>query len=406
MLGLAILAVTLLAQAPAEEPKPALAERTTIAGLEGILCTSTLTYEDASEPHELVAMYAFPDRAKWHLSLIGGSAHDRQIEYRSGDTCWRIEPARSDSRRMNAVERDHQIRRMELRRALLLWPHGFDWERRSGGWRADLGPLGHFEAAPGPGELPERIESFDADGRPLEALFELGWRKVGERSVPARARLSVEGALVWTEVFTEVSIRARFLDHTFVPPDRLGDLDLETRARRVELAPESAPAATRLRASLEPGVAWSVAIERAQTLRVHAQRSLGGGRALAPGVEFELSPGGRPVAVLLTLATAVEPAPPGWAHAPAHERLLLTLEGFPGRDVAEQPGGPDGTEETRARGGLGPVLEQLRTSVPPGRRAGPARLWLSPGPADSEGGPLEPGTPLRLALPLEPAGPR
>ena len=386
------------------EPAPRLAERVEVAGMQAVVSVSRLVYVGHEDrPHELVALYVFPDRAKWYRALIGGSLGERQVEYRSGDACWRLDPHSAESRRLAPAERGELVRRMELRRALLLWPHGFEWDRRgSGAARADLGPLGHLEAALGEDGLPERLGSFDAHGSPGEALVELAWRdsEAAARALPTALTLELDGQPVWRETLFEVSTRARLLDFQFVPPDRPQFRDLPPGHPRAGLAGRfhELPARYVRRTPLEGAAGLADALERAAAVRAEVARSLPEGRGLLAGVELELTPGGSPRAVLVTLAGEPGPEPPaGFVRAPAERARTTHLDSPPpeGAEPAEEaePGAGD-PDPHGAAGALGSVLAELAGELPPGRSAGTPRLWFDPGAAG--GGPGR----LRLLLPL------
>jgi hypothetical protein len=302
--------------------------------------------------------------------------------------------------------RDDLVRRMELRRALLLWPDGFAWEPTVGTAvepaaagpttgtelrHAPLGPLGRLEAELGDDGRPLRMRSRDAAGRLRETYTELAWsppsspagRAAGGRAVPAALALEVEGVTVWRETFTEVATRAEFLDLQFVPPDRPAFRpELPTR-RRVGLPrlEQQLPARTVRRAPLQGGPELPAALEQAAELWRAAHAHPPAGHALAAEVELELSPAGAPQAVLLALVEgdpAAEP-PAGWTRAPAHAVRAAYLDTLP--------------PEPRAT--LAAMLEELETGLPAGREAGAPRLGFDPR--------ATPGARrLRVVLPLDP----
>jgi hypothetical protein len=384
LLGIALALAPAPQRAAAEEPAPRLADRAPVAGMQALLCVSTLVYEGHPDlPHELFALYAFPDRAKWQRSLVGSTLDERVIDYRSGDACWRIERGRSTAERLEGRERDLQVLRMELRRALLLWPDGFAWSRAAGIARVELGALGHLEAALGPDGAPARLASFDAAGAPCEAFDEIAWQELLGRRFPKSVRLSAGGAPVWRETFEQVSTGVRVLDHCFLPADSKPELPSSGVRREggagVELA--LAPR-TVLRVPLEAELEWPAVLARAADLRRGARSTLAEGVALAPGFEIELTPGGRPVAVLLSLARppgAPGELPEGWLALPGERVLEARLGAFP----------------TAGAGGVAGVVALLSAELPRAA-AGPPRAWLDPA-----GPPAAGSAELRVRIPIE-----
>ena len=355
---LATVPIGLALQEGGSEPEPVLAERAAVAGLRGFSSISRLVYHGAPDtPHRLVAFYVFPDRAVWRIGLEEDRPGQLTVSYRSGDACWEIGPGRSASVRFAGAERDAMVRRMELRRALTLWPDGFAWTGDGPLRRCELGPYGSLDLRLGPDGRPRRMTSFDRDGEEVESLTEIGWREVRGRWFPASLELALDGTPIWSEEISSVQTSLQFLDCSFRPPDRRPVLEPKLghlgTAEHIDLR-----AASLLRTELPEGTDWAAAFERAIALR-------GGAAARARELERELEPranfeveGRRPVAIAFVFeGPALEPPPGG---------------------VSQRAEAPAVTVYARGGTSLDAIARALRREVPAGARPGRARVRIDP----------------------------
>jgi len=365
-------ALAIAAREGAQEREPVLAERAPVAGLRGFVSTSTLVYHEAPDlPHRLVAIYVFPDRAVWRIELVSAEPGQRTITYRSGDTCWELPAGSGDSVRTVGDELDATLRRMELRRALTLWPDGFEWTGAGEVRRCELGRTGALEARLGASGRPVRMTSFDREGAEVESLTEITWAETRGRWFPASLELAHAGVPIWSERVESVQTSLQFLDYTFRPPDRRPGLEPALahlgRAVHVDLREASV-----VRFALPEASGWPAAFERAAALReTAAGRARELGRELEPRPSFEVE-SGRPCAV------------------------SFLVDGPP---LAPLPAGFDRREEVPAiaviaRGGasLEKLAQALAGEVPAGAEAG--RIQVRADPEQGFGGPFQVVLPL------------
>ncbi len=356
----ALLLVTLLFAPQGGEPQ--LAERAAIAGMPGFMSVSTLTYHDApKQPNELVAIHVFPDRAVWRRRAADGRAEERTLSYRAGDACWLVEAGSGTSTRLEGRDRDALALQMELRRAAMIWPDGFDWSGEDPLRAASLGALGSLVATLGKAGRPRRITSLDADGIEFESLSEIEWRETRERFFPSTFELAWRGRPIWTEEVRSIATNLHFLDYTFRPPDRRPELASELRHLGRPMHVDLRRATVR-RTALPPGLDWSAALERARLLRHEAERELAeAGRALEDGANFELSAEGEPRGLVLVVdGPPLDPAPPGWVQRAELPAISVFVEGMP-KSIQR-------------------LLEALGKELPPGARAGTPFLRTNPAP--------------------------
>jgi hypothetical protein len=333
-------------------------------GVAGFSARSRLVYSERPEqPVVLETVYVFPDRARWLRSLEDASPLDRDVEYRFGEHVMRLPQGQNKSEAMEGNDRDDILRRMELRRAVFLWPDGFAWTgagdaraaavRRSA--RPEAEPIGALRAAlaPGVGERrPTRIEVLRGDGTLQETLHVHGWREPdgAQRRWPLALTLEMDGRRVWEESLDPVQPRVAFLDAFFQPPDarvKSGTAQVGAdRVRSMDLIP-----ITFQRRVLHPETKWDearTAFDRAWQECSEELRESGFEIERVPTFELDLQ--GRPVALHLRLTTFQATAPLGWSSI--QERPGLALEA---RDLAQVDG---------------ILLEALTGAVPSEARAG------------------------------------
>jgi hypothetical protein len=199
--------------------------RAPVAGLAGFETVSKIDF--GAQQNRLTAVYVFPDRARWHFESYGAKVRsEHQYFYRSGSRVRELLSGGS-SRELQDGERDTVLAQMELRRAVMLWPDGFDWEvsadlpanTRSAPIRVDTccrkGALGSLVATLD-GARPGKVEALDVEG-PSARRRGAPWRDVGgrkwPRSLPSRRRTRA------SETVELVETRIHYLDLSFVPPD-------------------------------------------------------------------------------------------------------------------------------------------------------------------------------------------
>lgn len=328
-LALAALAVVALVQEPGadvELVEPP--ERAAVAGLGGLALTSELAGDDAQgRPFqaELSVWYVFPDRARWQRTPKPARPGERELAYRYGPQTWRVDAGEPASRRLAGDEARSAELEFELRRALWLWPDGFEWSG-AGGFRsapvsapslpsdqacflvARLGDDGR------PAELGVALGTPQADARALVHARNVTWSVSGERSFPAEFDLYRGTAHAWHERVSATYLAPQALDHFFLPPDfKRGDLPVDDSTPRSVRLPERAER----RVPLQAGETWDEALRAAQRLASEERARLEpDGLELAPGVLIELDREGRPRAVRVELSSPPRELPPGWVRAP------------------------------------------------------------------------------------------
>ena len=323
-----LVAAALAAQDPGGdaivEPPP----RAPIAGVSGLALTSVLSWSDgdgATLEADLSVWLVFPARARWQRTPRPARPGSRELAFRYGPQTWRVESGSAESRRLEGEAARRVELELELRRALWLWPEGFEWSG-SGGFRSaplDTPALADGEpwflvARLGDGDRPAEMGlargAPDSDPRSLLHVRALTWQTSGERDFPAGFDLHLGPALAWHERVTATYFAPQALDHFFLPPDRKQGLVPVTDAppREVRL-----PERAERRQALPEGTGWEEAVAAARRLAALERERLGEqGPALAPGVLVELDREGRPRAVRVELAELPAELPEGWVRAP------------------------------------------------------------------------------------------
>ena len=312
------------AQQPLVDPAP----RAPVVGLAGLASTSDLSGEDAQGrafEAELSVWYVFPDRARWQHSPRPARTGARELAFRYGPQTWRVEASQSVSRRLAGDEARATELEFELRRALWLWPDGFEW-RGEGGFRSapvrspavDEGAPCFLVARLGeggrPSELGVAVGAADGDARALLHVRNVTWRAAEERDFPAEFDLYRGNVRAWHERVRATYLAPQALDHFFLPPDlKRGDLPVSDAPPREVRIPERAER----RLQLREGEDWDAALQAAQRLAGEERERLEPqGLALAPGVLIELDRDGRPRAVRVELSSLPSELPAGWVRAP------------------------------------------------------------------------------------------
>jgi len=305
---------------PLDPPPP----RAPIASLRGFESRSRLEY--VSQPgrvHELRAAYVFPDRVRWWISAPDGAGEERRLRYRLGRHVLAVEPRQSGSVEYVAEDRDALIAAFELRRALFLYPDGFEWKGEPLERRATLAN-GDVLTAKLAGEptRPVRLDLRTESGEFRDSFRAITWRTEGARHWPVSFEVWNSETLAWRETVDAIDVDTRFLDSFFVPPDRRGvvgtpvvgvrDLDIPPVClRRIELA---------------AGSTWDAArAEHARVSEAHAQTSA---LALETFVTLEIASDGQPRAILLRLARMPSVIPEGFQVLPERIGAATSVRGL------------------------------------------------------------------------------
>jgi len=294
--------------------------------------TSRVTYVAAPDrPHQLIATFVFPDRARLELRLPGDDLGERLVESRLGDHFGRFEMASGEWHSLEGEERADALRRTELRRAAIAFPDGMAWgaaTTRSDDhvgveYRAPLADGGALVAWLDGFAALERVTALDAAGHNRESIRVRTTSTIGNRVWPRDLDLEVGGVRLWQETVLGVQPGVNFFDSFFAPTADGGLRDPRELAvrlidlpavweRRFELAPtERGWAAARARAQV-----WLAELEEAADL---------GGPAVDPRPSFEVDADGRPRAVLVRAKASDATPKPGFDAVPARRAATLIV---------------------------------------------------------------------------------
>ena len=365
-----LLALLARQQPAAHGPEPG--PRAALAGLAGFETVSRLDF--GGQQNRLTAVYVFPDRVRWHFENYGARQRsEHQYFYRSGERVNELVSGRH-SRALEGSEHDGVLLQMELRRAAMLWPDGFDWKEGANGTRSAVAsadsccrelPLGSLVATIEDGR-PRRIEARDALDRVLEALEIREWQERSGRKWPRTLALEA-GSASFVETVESIETRVHFLELSFLPPDLR------------PLTPPDGPGATVLSRDLvamtysvhelPAGIDWEAALACARSWIAEAGQKEG--LSVDPVPTFELTPEGRPLACLVRLQAPVLPAPVGFETHAERAGLFLTVRELGMVDAA--------------------ALARITQATPPGALPGVPYLRVHAQP-----------NPLELVLPLAP----
>ncbi len=358
-----------------------------MSGFAGFLAVSRIEFEGSDDdPHELEVVYLFPDRARWSIRSLRGGAADRSLFYRFGNQAWAVDPGTGQSRAFERPDRLSTLLQMELRRAAMFYPVGFDWSdgedasTRVATVQETTSVAPHSEseeAAHTSATIGTLVAALDAEGRPvridarlpsgegLEALAIDAWQTIGKRDWPARMTLLQDTTRVWTESIERVVTRIHSVDRFFQPVDRRAGAKSTFVDGRVIHSIDLSPITYRAYAiDLEPEpFDWAPHLARAADWIAAAREALGpDGPAVDLVPSFELSAEGRPTRCLVRLAQARTTPPAGWTTRSDVPGVALVLEGM----------------EELSRD----ALALLRRAAPAGERAGIAycRVVRAEGP--------------------------
>ncbi len=329
--------------------------RAPVDGQPGLFCASRLVYTSAPEaPHRFESVYIYPDRVRWYRGVEGSRPLLRDVLYRFGTSFHHLEKNGSRSRVIvPGQEQDELLVQMELRRALLAWPIGFDWttspsepDVRTAVLKGGDGTaLGAELWAELDGKRPVRIGVHAPDGTEREALEVLAWDADGR---PLELRASVAGEAVWTEKIESLHTRVSFLDAFFQPPDRRAGRGLVVGGQAVHSL-DVQPFTFR-RIELPAETDWEAALEAFEVERERLASTVEAG--LDPVPTIELDDQAQPRALLVRLVEAATPAPQGWTTSTERPGLFFYRLPFdaldPGRLQALRKARPQGAHPGRA----------------------------------------------------------
>jgi len=300
-----------------------------IAGLHAFESVSTLIYSDLPDrPHRLRASYAFPERVRWWLGAQDEKGLDRHLKYRLGARVFEVLPGGSQTVQAVDSYRARMLLQLEQRRALMLWPDGFEWKGERRERTADLGHLGCLVAGltGDAGAVPEELWSLDPEGIEVDRFRKIEWRKIDDRSWPAKLEMWHAGRRIWSETVDSIDTRIRFVDSYFLPPDRREDPGRQvppSLVRRLDV-----PEACALREPLPKECDWKTAISLEATLRKRwSQRLEEAELRLDPMATIEVSADGAPTACLVRLASMPAHPPEGFSLIPARAAMMTVVEG-------------------------------------------------------------------------------
>lgn len=257
------------------------------------------------------------------------------MRLRSGSTLWAVDPDAAVSRRLEGRERDLTLVQLEMRRALFLWPHGFEWKRTGTRAEAPLAGLGTLTVtfADAHAKRPSSLAFTGIDGAAGDEYRAITWRDEKDKAWPVRLELWHDKARVWTETVVAVETGARYIDSFFVPPDTRDTAGAKPRDIAT-VRPTDLPEHRSKRMALPKGTDWDAA--RAQHARLAAEHGPAlekQGLKLDVNATFEVSDALQPVAVLLRLAPGnmtVDPATAkAWPVTPERPGLSTFVVGLP-----------------------------------------------------------------------------
>jgi hypothetical protein len=351
--------------------------RSAIAGLAGFQSVSRIDF--GTQQNRLTAAYVFPDRARWHFENYTAVERSEHLHlYRQGRAFHQLGTSDA-SEALAGKARDVALLQMELRRAVMLWPDGFDWADAGDGVRSAAvhadsccrtGSLGRLVATVA-GNRARRIEARDPEERLVEALQITAWQDFQGRAWPRTLELESEGG-GFVETIESIETRVHYLELSFVPPDRRSAPGASAPGAGV-LARDLVAVTFTARA-LPNDVSWEDAVARARAWIAETDTALERtGFTVDPVPTFELSNTGRPLRCLVRLAAPAWPAPEGYQTVPERPGLLLALPSLAELDSA--------------------ALARLESARPASTKAGLLYLRLHP----------RKELPIEVVMPLVPA---
>lgn len=310
--------------------------KNTITAQRGLTINSTVTFvTDPKRPHKQQVSYLPPERARWFLQAPPTSVKGvkrpgpRTLRYRQAGLVYSLAANSGESEIVVGREREETILRLELRRAVFLWPDGFAWtENEVGRHWASLGERGSLEARLGEAGQPLRMEVLSPAGLPLEAMEEINWGREGDLLQPTGFNLVADGRVVWKERVDGVQRSVRFLKSYFLPPDRRRTASTQVVVQETpgEARAILLPKRCEREYPLPANISWQQAVVRAGELAAaEAERLKPLGLAPDGSLRMRLDAAGQPLTVLLILNGSLDAPPENWLERPAQAALSTTL---------------------------------------------------------------------------------
>ena len=354
-----------------------------VSGIAGFLAVSSIEFDGlVGEPHRLEVVYLFPDRARWSLRALNGQPADRTLFYRFGNQAWAVDPGKATSRELERPDRLSMLLQVELRRAVMFFPLGFDWtaddesKTRSVTIRetanAKSPAIGRLVAEVDSERRARRITAVRPSGEEFESLEVLEWQTIGKRDWPRKLRLSQGEETIWDETVESVVTRVSSVDRFFQPVDRRAGSRTTLVEGKVVQVVDLSPITYRAH-PIDSDADWESCLESARTWIDDARDSIDiDGTGIDPVPSFELDANGRPTRCLVRLSKALSDPPPGWTTRTDLPGVALVVDEL--RDLGVE------------------TIALLRRAAPPGERAGTAYCRVL-----SAGGPLG----VQVYLPLQ-----
>lgn len=293
-------------------------ERADLDGIPGFSTVSAFEYDNRrGVMWRFDVTHVFPQRARWSQEINGQPELGQIIEYRYGGQAYRKEKDHPISTELTGESRLGTLRLMDMREAVFMWPHGFDWKDLDGQKNVRVAELdyGSLVATLENGQL-KKVETRSQQGT-REASLEIDtWQETEGRRIPQQIFFMDGDTIIWRERVISMQTRINLKDTFFLPVDYL-----EVRLSGTNTVQLTAiPGVEFQRFELGDDADWGTASEHdAQHRAEHA------GAGLSSRRTYELGAGGQPIAVVLRRDEAAEAAaaPSNWeSHEP---RMAATL---------------------------------------------------------------------------------
>lgn len=267
-----------IARAQQEELPPL----TRVAGSWSISLTTTVEFLHAEErPHELQIDFAFPQRARWLLKVADAGEDRRVLLWQVGKELWSMAPGEGKSVPVPGRDLPTRILSLEIKRALLVWPEGFQWTETPLGRRSEVPDAGYLLAKVNEEGRLLQLESRLLDDSVWEQLSEIESATAERRLEPKAWLLSAHGQPLWRETVRRLDRSRRYLDSYFTPPDRRRGSSAPSSVDLSLLLPE------RMRRTFELEGAGLPSEKLLADLRQKAEASLPKGQTLQAGHGLE-----------------------------------------------------------------------------------------------------------------------
>lgn len=358
---------------PTGNALPKLPPRRAIAGIEVLETkSSVLEVAGAGLRKELIVTFAFPGRARLLETTQTANGVERRFRYRYGDTLFQHDLEAPASIELAGTARKEALAEIELRRALLLWPDGFEWTTNGETRTSSAGDIGTILAHLAAGaKQPDRITLVAEDGTERLSFRSIHWGETAGRFWPTRLELWRADKHATVETIEAPELKRSYVDLFFVPVDRR-DRATERDAMLGVVREQELPRFCARRVELTRSSTWPEARRQIEaTLAEWSARLKERSLALDSGWTVEIDEAARPKALLVRLATIPDPAPEGFTTAALRQARVMFVGGL--------------TDATVAR------LDELKRAVPAGASTQAPYLRFRPD-----------GGPVLVVLPLSP----